>query len=144
MHSALAPIDVLTRVELEESLHKSIEAAERSRVRGIDYMEQNGNGDGVATVQIPGPESGYAWSVKVISFVVSAPATVNVYISESTTTAPVGTAILAAAGPAIFTFTSNIVVVRDGRVITLTTSAGGITAWKVLAKQVPNEMVGKL
>lgn len=36
LHSALAPLDVLTRDELEESLHKGLEAAVRSRVRGLD------------------------------------------------------------------------------------------------------------
>lgn len=36
LHSALAPIDVLTREELEESLHDNFEAAIRSRVRGLD------------------------------------------------------------------------------------------------------------
>ena len=144
LHSALAPLDVLTRVELEESLHKGFEAAERARVRGIDYMEVNGNGNGATTVTIPGPDSGYSWSVKIISVVISAGATVSAYLGENTLSAPIGQAVLTAAGAAIFTYTSNIVIVRDTRSVTLSTSAGGINAWKLLVKQVPGEMIGKL
>jgi hypothetical protein len=38
LHSALAPIDVLTRIELEEVLHKGLDAAIRDSVRGKDVM----------------------------------------------------------------------------------------------------------
>ena len=36
LHTNLAPIDLLTREELDESLHKGIDAAEREKVRGLD------------------------------------------------------------------------------------------------------------
>lgn len=144
LHSALAPLDVLTRIELEESLTQGFEQAERARIRGIDYMEVNGNGNAAANVTVPGADSGYAWSLKIVSFVCSAACTANVYMGENANSAPIGTIVLTGAGPAIFTYTSNIAIVRDARAVFLTVSAGGINAWKVIAKQVPNEMIGKL
>jgi hypothetical protein len=144
LHSALAPIDVLTRIEMEELLNKNMEAAERTRVRGVDYMEVNGNAANATSVAIQGPDQGYAWSLKIASAVLSAAATLNVYLGDNQNTAPVGSVILAAAGAAIVTWTSNIVIIRDARFITLASSVAGIGAWKIIAKQVPNEMVGKL
>lgn len=144
LHSAFAPIDVLTRLDLEAMQHQWLEETMRVKLRGIDYIEQNGNGLGIAQVAVPGPDQGYAWSVKIVSVTVTAAATVSVFLGDNTNSAPVAQTILTAAGSAISTFTSNIVVIRDSRVITLLTSAGGITTYKVLAKQVPNEMVGKL
>jgi hypothetical protein len=38
LHSNLAPIDILTREELEQELHKGLDAAMRERYRGLDYM----------------------------------------------------------------------------------------------------------
>lgn len=145
LHAALAPLDVLTRIELEESLSKGFEQAERARVRGIDYMEVNTNGSNASTVALNGPESGYAWSLKLISAVLSAAATLSIYLGEAPqATAPIGVVTLSAAGAAIVTYTSNIIIVRDARAITLVSSAGGIGAIKLIARQVPDEMIGKL
>lgn len=145
LHAGLAPIDVLTRIELEESLSKGFEQAERARVRGIDYMEVNTNGNNAATLALNGPESGYAWSLKLISAVLSAAATLSVYLGEAPqATAPIGVVTLSGAGAAIVTYTSNIIIVRDARQITLVSSAGGIGAVKLIARQVPDEMIGKL
>lgn len=38
LHTNLAPIDLLTREELEQGLHKEIDAALRERVRGLDSV----------------------------------------------------------------------------------------------------------
>jgi hypothetical protein len=38
LHSALAPIDVLTREELEQSLDRQMDAWQREKVRGLDIM----------------------------------------------------------------------------------------------------------
>jgi hypothetical protein len=144
LHSALAPIDILTRLEMEEVLTKGLDQAERTRVRGVDYMEVNGNAANATSVTIQGPIQGYAWSLKIASVVLSAAGVFNVYLGDNQNTAPVGSVTLAAAGPAIVTWTSNIVIVRDSRYITLASSVAGIGAWKILSKQVPNEMIGKL
>ena len=128
---------------MDESLSKGFEQAERARVRGIDYMEINDNANSATSYTFPGPDSGYAWSIKIASAVLSAAATLNVYAGSSTT-APIGSVTLAGAGPAIITWTSNIAIVRDGRQILLVATAGSIGAVKLIAKQVPNEMIGKL
>jgi hypothetical protein len=39
LHSALAPIDILTRVELDETLHKNFNAAERTWVMGLELQQ---------------------------------------------------------------------------------------------------------
>lgn len=74
LHSNLAPIDVLTREELEQSLHKGLDNAVRERVRGIDsaripYFPITASG---STVQLftsndatPwGPEQGDVWLIR--------------------------------------------------------------------------------
>jgi hypothetical protein len=38
LHSAMAPIDVLTRIELETTLHQEFQAAERQRYLGLDAV----------------------------------------------------------------------------------------------------------
>lgn len=38
LHSAMAPVDLLTREELAQELHKGIDAAIRERYRGIDIV----------------------------------------------------------------------------------------------------------
>lgn len=67
LHSHLAPIDVLTRVELEESMTHQMDTFIRDMYRGVSYHEENGNGDGAHTIVVQGPESGYAWSVKIVA-----------------------------------------------------------------------------
>lgn len=74
LHSALAPIDVLTREELEQSLHKNMDAYIREHARGLDimripYFPITATG---ATVQLfttndstPwGPEQGDIWMLR--------------------------------------------------------------------------------
>jgi hypothetical protein len=146
LHSALAPIDVLTRLEMEEVTHKELSNAVRMHYLGVDYKEVNGNGDGAAIVAIPGPESGYAWSLKIASITTLAADIFSLYLGENTIFPPIGnTPTIACVGGfcGVVTFTSNIAVVKDGRSITLAT-VNGIQQYKILVKQVPAEMVGKL
>jgi hypothetical protein len=86
LHSALAPIDVLTRIELEESLHKGFEQAERTRVRGLDIaripiVTVQGNGGTVnlgafgSSDGYVGPEQGDVWLLRRVNVVSSAFAT---------------------------------------------------------------------
>jgi len=79
LHSALAPIDVLTREELEEALHKNFEAAMRSRVRGLDVARlpiqpitatgatvflSGGNPSGGGSDLVFGPNEGDVWMLR--------------------------------------------------------------------------------
>lgn len=147
LHSSMAPIDVLTREELEATLDKTYDGFVRDLYRGVGYRELNGDGDGAPIVIIPGPESGYAWSLKIASVTTIAADVFSVFLGENiTVSAPVGnTPTVACVGgfAGIITYTSNIVVVKDGRSITLAT-VNGIQEYKILAKQVPAEMVAKL
>ena len=144
LHSALAPIDILTRLDLEQTLNTKFDAFIRDWYRGESYIEQNLNGQGLASITIPGPDSGYMWSVKLVSAVCTAAATVNFYNSDNINTAPVATVVLTAAGPAIAQFSTNCVTIKDQRPFLVTVSAGAIGAVKLTAKQVPTEMEGKL
>lgn len=148
MHSALAPIDILTRVELEEVQHKGLENFFHQEYLGVSYREYNDNGGGVAqyTVDVS-PDSGYAWSLKMVSVVLSAAGNVAVFLGDNINSAPIGGgASVAMGGLNVFntTFTSNVVVMSDQRAITLLAATGVMGAIKLLAKQVPAEMVGKL
>jgi hypothetical protein len=68
MHSALAPIDVLTRAELDSTLTHRFDAFIRDWYRGEDYIEINGTQPaGSGDALLPGPESGFAWSLKLAS-----------------------------------------------------------------------------
>lgn len=72
LHSALAPIDLLTREELEESMHKGMDRMLRDRYRGLDLVEivpvfAQGNGGTLnlasnsLTDAYCGPEQGDIW-----------------------------------------------------------------------------------
>src|ERR1700733_6769692 len=86
LHSALAPIDVLTRIELDESLHKGLDAAVRARYVGIDsarFPVTTALGTG-GTVNLGalgtsdgyvGPEQGDVWMLRRVIVVSSAFAT---------------------------------------------------------------------
>jgi hypothetical protein len=152
LHSAMAPIDVLTRIEMEEVMHKGLDAFVRDLYRGVDYLSFTGiNTPAAQTLTIPGPDSGYAWSVKLLGLMISATnIEVAVFLGDNPNNAPVdngGSAPIAVNGayPIVFKWTSNLVVVRDNQVITAVCSAGAtIGAWRMFVKQVPNEMIGKL
>lgn len=150
LHSALAPVDILTRLEMEQIQRKGMEAYFHQEALGVSYMEKNGNGDNATTVTIPGPDSGYSWSLKLVSAVMPAGTggtdEIGIYLGESASSAPVGGGSAVSRGQlatVITTFTSNVVVVQDGRSVTLL-GTSGIGAWKLIAKQVPSEMVAKL
>jgi hypothetical protein len=72
LHSALAPIDILTREELEATQQKGMDAMLRDRFRGMDFIKipaqfAQGNGGAVQlntggmTDPYCGPESGDFW-----------------------------------------------------------------------------------
>lgn len=147
LHSALAPIDILTRLEMEQVQRKGMEAFFHQEALGVSYKEYNDNADGVAKFSIDGPDSGYAWSLKLVSFVTAAADDVAIFLGDNTNTAPIGGTTTAKIGgifAGVVTFTSNVVIVQDNRVITLLADTSTISAVKVIAKQVPGEMVVKL
>jgi hypothetical protein len=81
----LGMIDLLTDKELRESLGHHFDSIQRDWVRGIKLIrlpigvgQSDGDGNQIAPVIIPGPQSGYVWDLKRIT--VSGPA---IYTSTS-------------------------------------------------------------
>lgn len=83
LHSALAPIDLLTREEMQEVLHKGLDAAIRARYIGIDSariptMSAQGNGGtiniGALSTGDPvlGPAAGDVWMLRRVNVTSSA------------------------------------------------------------------------
>jgi len=74
LHTNLAPIDILTREELEQEMHKGLDAAMRERVRGLDIMRVPFYPITASAVTQPlftgnaetpwGPEQGDIWKVR--------------------------------------------------------------------------------
>ena len=71
LHSALAPVDILTRLEHEAVMHKELNAALRERYRGIDDIRfPRTYGTGAVTLNLfdpntpVGPEQGDFWMVR--------------------------------------------------------------------------------
>jgi hypothetical protein len=148
LHSSLGELDVLTRLELEESLSKNSDKAVRDLYRGVDYVEWNGNGGGATTFTIPEtPDSGYTWSLRLISVTLLAVGNVAVYLGDNITSSScIGggpTGIKNVDNVFIFYASTNQIVYKDGRSLTIGATQG-IDRIKILAKQVPSEMVGKL
>jgi hypothetical protein len=143
----LGSADFLTQQELHDSLGHHFSAQVREWYRGVDYLGFYGAGP-ATLVTVPGPDSGYVWSIKLASAQLSAAGALSVYPGDATNVAPFGTATAIAQGTqfeAMFTWTSNVVVLKDQRNLTLW--AGGTTtinSWRVLVKQVPAEMQAKL
>jgi hypothetical protein len=83
LHSALAPIDLLTRLEMEETLHKGLNEAIREKVRGLDIarLPATFGAGNAGTLNLissgdsdpyMGPESGDIWMLRRVCVVSSA------------------------------------------------------------------------
>jgi hypothetical protein len=83
LHSALAPIDILTRIEMEQVLHKGLSTAVWERFLGIESqriptVETPGNGGTLSIGSINsgdptlGPEQGDVWMIRRVNVVSSA------------------------------------------------------------------------
>lgn len=148
LHSALAPIDILTRMDLEQAQRKNLDAYWYELYRGVSYQEYNTVVQPAGlTAQLPGPDSGYTWSLKMLSAVLSAAGNLAVFLGDNTNTAPVGggaSVTMGGLNVVNVQFGSNCTIVQDQRVITLLAVTGNIQQVKLIYKQVPSEMVGKL
>ena len=143
----LGVIDLLTDKELRESMGHQFSHMVRDFYRGVDYLGFAGQGQGTSIVNVQGPASGYAWSLKLAAVQLSTSGALSVYPDERVNVAPLGTAISVANGgtnEAVITWTSNVVVVKDQRIITFLSNAATILSWRLMVKQVPTEMQAKL
>lgn len=143
----LGVIDTLTDKELKETLGHHLDHAVRDWLRGLDYMQFAGQGNGTSTLTLPqAPESGYTWSYKLVACQLAAAGVVSIYPADTNGVAPVGVVTAIANGTAfdcVYTWSSNQLVLKDQRNLTLAASAI-ILNWRLLVLSVPTEMQGKL
>jgi hypothetical protein len=141
-------LDILTKSELDLSMGHHFDAAIRDLLRGVDFVSFSGQGNGTGTFTIPyNAESGYTWSVKLVSAQLSAAGELSIYPASSNTVAPLKTVAAVANGTlfeAVATWGSNQAVLKDGRQITLYSATAVINNYLLMAEQVPTEMQGKL
>lgn len=141
-------LDLLTKQELKETMGHELDAAIARWYRGVDYLIYTGAGNGTSLLTIPYvPEQGYSWSLKLISAYAGGLSALSItaYLSDTANSNLIGTVTgpSAAPGTAVLTWSSDQIVIKDGRSITLTASAT-IANWLMAVKQVPTEMQGKL
>jgi hypothetical protein len=141
-------IDLLTKQELSEAMGHQFDQAIRDFYRGVDYLSFTGTGNGTGQFTLPdSPQAGYVWSVKLISAQLSASGQLSMYLSENTQSPPIASIFSATNGTlfeSIATWSSEQLVIKDGRVITLFCSTANILNWQLRVKQVPAEMQAKL
>lgn len=142
----LGSVDMLTAGELRQELNSRFGSFIREWYRGEDFLAFYGTPN-ASLVTIPGPDSGYVWSLKLASVQLSAAGALSVYPGESSNVAPLGVAASIVNGTnneAVITWTSNVVVLKDQRAITLFAGSQTILSYRLTVKQVPAEMQGKL
>jgi hypothetical protein len=141
-------LEIPSKQELSEAVGHHFSDFIRDFYRGVDYIEIQGNASGSSTfTTVSIGDSGYAWSVRLISVQCSAAAQISVYPGENTNVAPIATEATTLNGSnneAVFWFSNESAVYKDQRVFTILASAGNILTYRIKAKQVPVEMQGKL
>jgi hypothetical protein len=141
----LGVVDLLTDNELRATMGHHFDHMLRDWYRGLDFMGFAGVGNGTGTLTIPGADSGYSWSLKLLAAQLSASGNLSVYPSDGTNVAPIGTvASLGTNNDCVIRWGSNQAVLKDQRNITLFAGAATIINWRLLVLQVPTEMQGKL
>ena len=141
----LGVVDLLTNNELKETMGHNFDHMLRDWYRGLDFMGFAGTGNGTGTLTIPGSDSGYTWSIKLVAAQLSASGTLSVYPSDATNVAPIGVvSSLGANNDCVIRWGSNQAVLKDQRNITLFAGAANIINYRLLVLQVPTEMQGKL
>jgi hypothetical protein len=139
-------LDLLTKDELDTCMGHNFDAAIRDIYRGVDYLSFRGTPNAGPSYTIPYvPESGYCWSVRMISMRTNGNSSLGEAFLGETTTFCVGIVTLTGINSdAVFQFSSNQLVIKDSQPLTLFSPASLILAYQVWVKQVPIEMQGKL
>lgn len=148
-------INIPDQHEIGQVVKGTWEAHEREAARTVKWIDQVGTGfDPIAgTAQnnylIPGPDSGWAWSVKVIGVSIAAAGTVVVYKTSSAKlrTRPIGVAA-SVAGPssvnlAVFTFSSNAGFLQHDQQIWIE-STQNITTWYMGVEEAMSEAAWRI
>jgi hypothetical protein len=144
-------VDIPNRDEIAATVKDTWDQQERARARGVKWM------DFVYVVQpaagsflVPGPEEGYAWSAKVLSFTLSAATTVSCFKASSTgqTSRPLGQPVPSIAvnsvNIAAFTWSSNQGFLQHGQGIYVQTNAGNLVTVYLGAEEAVAEQAYKI
>jgi hypothetical protein len=143
-------LDFLTNEELKSTMGHSLDATIAKWYRGVDYLSFINlvPAPAIGPFTIPQTaESGYCWSVKLVSFQLSAGATgVSLYVGSSNSPPPVAVGTVGTNNEVVFTFSANQLVMKDSQNLTVQAYGGGVQVlgWHLRVKQVPVEMQGKL
>lgn len=148
-------LNIPDKQEIGQVVKGTWEAKEREAARTVKWLDFVGTGlDPIAQTPqanylIPGPDSGWAWSVKVVGVSIAAAGTVAVYKASSSKqrTRPLGVAV-ATAGPsstflAVFTFSSNAGFLQHDQQIWLE-STQNITTWYIGVEEAMSEAAWRI
>lgn len=138
-----AEVDILTKDELDQSLNRVPELL-RKYAEGLKAVRFAGVLSSTAGGVLPGPRQGYTWMVTLVSVEASAAATVTVALGEDGTYAMASPVTLAAAGPAVFSWSSRQVILRPGEVLQVAASAGTLGRYLIAGVEAKAEQVFKL
>lgn len=141
-----AKIDMLTPDEFRSGLHDSNGEWFHELASGVRWMRYVQNLPATPTAYTaPGPELGFAWSVKMISTTLTAADSLAAYLGEGPNNRLIGFTPTATQPLQVLTFSSNQVIALGGEQIYLTTTGTGhLTTVMLAAVQVPQEQLAKL
>ena len=147
-----AKIDLLSQKELDHSLGRAHEAEVRELARGVKFVRQTATPK-INQPVVLGPDLGYAWSLKMVSVVLSSSSVFNVYFGDQANIGTagnimqnlIGRSSVAGTLHAIF-WSSSQMVLFGGENLTLDaeTSSSLINSYLITAHQVPAEMIWKI
>ena len=124
----------------------------RDLVRGVKYVRQAGSVAGQVThTTWPGPDSGFAWDLKIVSVTLDAVDSLAAYVGEGANARLIGYSnpgtATASAGQAVqvITWSGHQAIIYPDEGLYLTTSGtGNILTVMAASVQVPAEMLGKV
>lgn len=155
LHHALAPIDVLTRIEMDSLLNKHFDNLTRTFYRGVDYYRRIESPNAPTYTSPPVP-NGYVWSVRHVGVVMSSADQIIMTFGDTpqVTAAPTplpgilkvfpqGTNAIPYADTG---FATDEVMLNPGEQFSLQpfTASHNILGVLFICKQTPAEMKGKL
>lgn len=143
-----AQLDLLDESDLDKRFD-AMQEVWRQYAMGLKWVTKTGvlakttGTPGLASSALEGPRQGYVWMLTLLSIAAATAATVTLAIGDSGQY-PIGVETLAAAGPAIFTFSSRQVILRSSDPLWVGASAGKLYRYRYHAIEAPAEQIFKL
>lgn len=147
-----AKVDLLSQKELDHSLGRAHDAEIRELARGVKFVRTTGTPQ-INQPSVLGPEVGYAWSLKLVSAVLSSSSVFNVYFGDQATIGTAGNIARNLIGRSsvaatlhLVSWSSSQMILFGGENITLDaeTSNSLVNSYMITAHQVPAEMIWKI